>query len=902
MVAPGQFANKIDELLGKDDKTRKILTIAVVAIIIATIAGVLIFVPMNPTDNYETGVATLQDLLSSKSERTPITPNALVVSDSSPNYAMIGTPIAMYYEEGSSEPKMCPLLVMNSNDPSYAVTRFLNLYRNPDVVTIGDVSLNSPSILFRSNQTFSQIGPKAVSLATAKGFWASSDGVIIVEMQKKKSIVGYEEAVVAVAMASYLNIPVIFTDVVDTQVASVLKSLHVKYSIVCGDDDFKGYGKTMKFKTVEEIQDVSIALVRQRLGGNVTYVTMANPLDTKPYAVVSQVVFPFEGEATHSDAAAYPGAAPSVSAENPIHYFEIPADYEYANLVVDFKFDISQERLGDFSGARLYCYIGVDSDEDGVISEEAGTSDVLEFFGGTPGYKNIPDRNPADWFATNEYAVFHTELPFYKKQGKHAIQLLARLPSDWGNSYLVAEEGDYTSTYSGTITIQKLSDPTYRLMPNLSSMAPYLTAYHKGVVLAKPEYTLYNPGYVGCKSCGDPASNPSSIGNANQHVATVKADLNRLLGRLAGMPAETRDDWLGLADKYQSDLNAGNPTYLGIIADTNMIPMYYYNSTGQGDATEGFGIPSDIIYSSVDADPDNAPMDIGDKEPDFELPVGRIDGWDAQDVSALIARTFFYKEIIDNMRGGRNGIDLAEWKNSGYTTIGSEPPVGAAETAAYKINAAFQQAGFTVKQDRLWKQDECRRQRAGPYYESANFIFFCAHGFYYWYVPPAVEGSYGPIPPISAGGAFDVAHVKNMAFGPSVLWASSCVTGRIDGLQPYNCISQAFLHAGLACYIGATRSSWGVIFPNPDATSGEKLGDLMALHFWAHLTGYIYNKSGGLTGVTPADTSVGVAMTLARNAFVASQGTDGGGSNDDTFEEFIIHGDPAFNPYEPNHG
>jgi hypothetical protein len=24
--------------------------------------------------------------------------------------------------------------------------------------------------------------------------------------------------------------------------------------------------------------------------------------------------------------------------------------------------------------------------------------------------------------------------------------------------------------------------------------------------------------------------------------------------------------------------------------------------------------------------------------------------------------------------------------------------------------------------------------------------------------------------------------------------------------------------------------------------------------------------------------------------------------NDDTVEEFVIHGDPAFNPYEPNHG
>jgi hypothetical protein len=39
---------------------------------------------------------------------------------------------------------------------------------------------------------------------------------------------------------------------------------------------------------------------------------------------------------------------------------------------------------------------------------------------------------------------------------------------------------------------------------------------------------------------------------------------------------------------------------------------------------------------------------------------------------------------------------------------------------------------------------------------------------------------------------------------------------------------------------------------------------------------------------------------LAKNRFIEVEGTDGGGGNDDTYEEVLLHGDPAFNPYTPN--
>jgi hypothetical protein len=52
--------------------------------------------------------------------------------------------------------------------------------------------------------------------------------------------------------------------------------------------------------------------------------------------------------------------------------------------------------------------------------------------------------------------------------------------------------------------------------------------------------------------------------------------------------------------------------------------------------------------------------------------------------------------------------------------------------------------------------------------------------------------------------------------------------------------------------------------------------------------------------VTPADTTVGVALMLAKNEYIAMEGSDEGGYNDDTYIEVFIHGDPAFNPYTPN--
>jgi hypothetical protein len=698
----------------------------------------------------------------------------------------------------------------------------------------------------------------------------------------------------------------------------------VKETIVCGKMD--GYGKVLKFTDIQSrkqlaaAQNLTMRVVRERLGLDINYIALANPLDTFRQKVVSSFIpqeFPVNGTLTDTNSAAYPGAAPAITAQNPIYYFDVPKDYEYANVVLDLWLDVSQEAWGDLAGARMYSYMGVDGDQNGII-DTASATDKLQFFGGTPGYETtgmqapVTGGSPSDWMKPSEFGHLRTEIPLYNDTGKHAVQLLARLPTDWGQNPLVAETGDYNATFTMNITVEKLASPTYPLMENLSTLAPYLAAYRTGIVLAEPYFQLHDVGYIGCKDCGDPAANEDVLDDANNRTLVVKQELNRLLGALAGMDGSTVSGWGGIADVYASR-GADKMMNLGIIADTDMVPQYYYFTSGQGDPTEGFGIPSDTYYQDIAVDQkDNTLASMS-----LQLAAGRIGGYDSQDVSALLARTFFYYDILDKAKGPENGARAvngvaASWKDSAMTAVGTEPPVGASITAAEKIGAMCEAAGFTTSIALFGDPttghtlDDSRRQRAGTYYESSNFIQMCAHGFYYWYVPPAWEGSAvkiprpTPFPPISGGGAFDVAHTKLMSFGPSVMWADSCVTGRIDGLPPENCLSQAFLHAGMNCYIGATRESWGNIAPSPDSSSGEALGSWLSMNFFGHLTGHFYDKGGSMQSFTPSDTTVGAALVLAKNAYVQKFGIDSGAAQSDTLEEFIIHGDPAFNPYEPD--
>ena len=70
------------------------------------------------------------------------------------------------------------------------------------------------------------------------------------------------------------------------------------------------------------------------------------------------------------------------------------------------------------------------------------------------------------------------EVCIYDKPGKYKAEIVG--------TWIVKKKGNYTLD----VTVEKLDTTLYPLMKGLSSLAPYLTAFHKGIVFAKEEFAF----------------------------------------------------------------------------------------------------------------------------------------------------------------------------------------------------------------------------------------------------------------------------------------------------------------------------------------------------------------------------------------------------------------------------
>jgi len=195
-------------------------------------------------------------------------PNAVIVSDCNPFYALIATPLAVHYDK-NGKGEIVPLLVKDFKEASRAVDRAVEMIGvSPDVIVIGGRSA------------------KDVSLEFAEKYWSSSEAVLIIGDNQS----GYNLGVLAAPLASYLSIPIIVVDELDDDVRDVLNGLGVVKSIVC--DDVEGFGDVLRLNSVDEVVNASIDLVREKFG-DVDYITLTNPIDIHMPEVLDSVSWSF---------------------------------------------------------------------------------------------------------------------------------------------------------------------------------------------------------------------------------------------------------------------------------------------------------------------------------------------------------------------------------------------------------------------------------------------------------------------------------------------------------------------------------------------------------------------------------------------------------------------------------
>lgn len=598
--------------MNKNDKL--IAVIGVLVLVIASI-GIYTWKPMETT----VSAFSIDEFFSISGNLSDV-PDAIAVSDSDPFYALIATPLAVHYDPEGNQ-KIIPLYIQNFSITSQAIERA--------VYQIGN-GKNVNEFIDTSKSA------EEWSLEIAKKYWESSDAVLLIENNES----GYNLGVAASPIASYLGVPVIVIDELDLDVKEVLEDLGVEYSLVCGN--IEGYGKTLKFDDFDEILDASIELVMQKFG-DVEYITLTNPRDAWPPEVLDEeIVLSENGKLTST--ALFPSNLLNAMKGflKPTSFsVKIPEDYKYALVKMDFRNLENPEHIEKFG-------------------------DNVAFGGSLTGYMRTtayPAKRDAN--GNVEEDRLHFETVMY----------------DMGSEeYTISLSGVYnildSAEFELTVTVEELSNPYYPMMKQFSSIAPYLTAYHKGIIFAKPEFAFAPTDDVKLNGKTLPGNtqvfyNPMLIPVINQHVyENIHIPLNKLLEKITDIDITESVEYLK-KDCYQ------DPFYIALVGDAIMLPQYYYRSP-HNDPFEhpargayGTNCPSDFIYGNIDPetysllpyDSEHLENDIHSEFPEVENIVGRITGWDVQDASALIARTIFYDKVIDYLED--------DWKDNAAVLVGA---------------------------------------------------------------------------------------------------------------------------------------------------------------------------------------------------------------------------------------
>jgi len=608
----------------KNDKL--IVILGVVILVIASI-GVYYWVP----EAAKTGDIDIEEFFKVTGKYSQdLKGTSITVPDTDPFYPLIATPLAVHYD-GEGVQEIIPMYVKNLTNPSDAIEKLQYIQLND----FEDLDLEELS--FDSSKDF--------SLDFAKEFWDKSDAALIIE----DTVEGYCLGLNAVPMASYLSIPVIVCDEIDGDVTNVLNHLEVTKVMICGDE-LKGYHDSyeyLKFDNVDQIIENATILIREKFD-ELDYITITNPIDAYPPKVIDEPEEFYFGPETIGSSSMNSGSTLGFVMDfftNGVTWeFTIPDDYKYALIELE----------------------GYNHELDGVDKFGDSASFTLNPVGEgltLGGVKTAGGMAKRDARGNIIEDSVYTELVLYDCGGK-TYTLSAT------GSWTLLREGEV----SAKITVKKLDGPIYPFMKGLSGVAPYLTAYHKGIIFSDPNFAFAADDHVRTdagKTCPGfylPGRNPDLFPMSNKHVYdNIHQPINRLLAKLADLDYE-RDSDIERLQKYYKD----ESVYIAIVGGATVLPRYVYQNEVEpigdvdGDGIDdtvalnfgGGGTQSDNIYGNIDPikyDWSNEADDIYSDYPFIENIVGRITGWDIQDADAMIVRTMFYNDILE---------DLDEWKNN----------------------------------------------------------------------------------------------------------------------------------------------------------------------------------------------------------------------------------------------
>ncbi len=655
--------------------------------------------------------------------------DAVVVAESDPFYSLLSTSVACWYDHATNSSGILPLFVSPAGNLTDAQTRFLGSYftsTNQTILVLGETVTTS----YHTREILGSAPDVSLSLATQA--FLTAPAVLIIPYGTTEA---YHLSLLAAPLASYLNMPILISDDNDAELQSVCTQLQTTHAYLIGDVSVQLPGVTMiLLETEHVITDTVLSNIAVQFG-SLNYLTMTNPSDVIPPAVINTTELTLYDQIINRKIILLNKEFDLIGNDTRGYGISIP---EGINRVQIFG-EITQKQglfSKRFSPVEPIIFMTLSDIQGQVVA-----------YANSMGYDS--GRTYLETLTCNASGPYSLLVKVYNGiKGGFFIQRGV----SWVDANLTID-----------VTISTLASPHLPVIPKLSSLSPYLTAAHGGLVIANASWELTDAGYVtaahglGAGPWYDERLHVFTNDKVNMTVQQLEKTLETLENH-------------GLLSTYLD-----GPAWLAILADTTMIPQYYYGPS-QGGIPEK-GLPSDNPYSLNQT-----------------LSLGRLIGWDVSDVSVLVARTFFYEPLCGTPE------NQEDWHHRFSFMFGE----GFGETGGifHQVPYAKELRSYNFSSE-VYGIFRNSRQfiEAFDVFTGANYIEYLGHGDWFW-----LPASYYGLDMYSK--VVDVAHAKDWAYEkPSIFLTSACLMGRTDGLPPQMNIGLAMLHAGCNGFVGATRET-----------------------------------------------------------------------------------------------
>jgi len=245
-----------------------------------------------------------------------------------------------------------------------------------------------------------------------------------------------------------------------------------------------------------------IYFLKQKFG-KIDYILMSNPMDIVKPNVIETTEYEFEGILNSGSTLHGLNILLSGFNYSAFHEFEVPYS-GYARIKVELinKNSEDVEKWGD----RLFLHLATPDNVTFIYTSTAG---------GIP----VTDENGSIIVDKLEYQTC-----IYNKPGIYKIEVVG--------TWILKRKGEYELN----IKVEKIDRSNFPLMECLSSLSGYLSAFHKGLILSKPEFSFTGDEKIGVDGIVYPVSNEYLVEPCNEHVWKIHQKLNEILSKISDLP------------------------------------------------------------------------------------------------------------------------------------------------------------------------------------------------------------------------------------------------------------------------------------------------------------------------------------------------------------------------------